>query len=168
MPPARIARRAGVNKQLIFYYFGSKVDLYRDTLRGAAAAVGDAPNAPAARVAQTGQYLLEAVQSMFDTLTRHADLRRLLLRDASEVGATTSLAATVVAKLTADLERVISEGQGLGFFRDDASPAMVARQALVLSLGYFALEPAFGSPDASHRIEWRGAMTELLKRGLAW
>ena len=44
----RIARRARVNKAMIYYHFGSKAALYRDILRDMFEAVGAAVSAAAA------------------------------------------------------------------------------------------------------------------------
>ncbi len=64
---------------------------------------------------------------------------------------------------------MISEGQGLGYFRDDADPEAVARQGVVLLLGYFALEGALTDDRSDrHRADWLDSVVDLLIRGLAW
>jgi len=74
----RIAERAGVNKQLIYYYFGSKDDLYRAALESVYAEIrelerslklGDLP--PAAAMATL-------IRFSFDYLARHPEFIGML------------------------------------------------------------------------------------------
>ena len=76
---------------------------------------------------------------------------------------------TSVGSEEADLSRirtVIAEGQGYGSYRDDVDPDRTARQAVVLGLGYFALEPILeGPPDPGRALEWKDSAIELLLQG---
>jgi hypothetical protein len=69
----------------------------------------------------------------------------------------------------ADLERnlaaVISDGQGLGYFRDDADPSLVARQGVLLCVGFLAVEGRLTDPDLD---AWSREVGETLVRRLAW
>lgn len=161
----RIARRAGVNKQLLFYYFGSKRGLYQSIVEGAA---GEATRTPdAARPSHAAARLRHAFSGLFDTLSARPDLARLLLFDTQQAGDRPSHHA--LDDLVARIRDVIAEGQGHGYFRDDVDPGRTARQALVLAVGYFALEPALGSsPDPGRVADWRDGSLDLLLRSLTW
>ena len=70
----RIARRAGVNKQLLFYYYHSKRGLFRTVL---ARAVGELEQALAALPAASGRpldRLRDALTAQFEFLSRHPEL----------------------------------------------------------------------------------------------
>ena len=49
------------------------------------------------------------------------------------------------------------------------NPDRMAQQALVLAMGYFALEPVLSASPAPGRVgEWRDGVLDLLLRALAW
>ena len=54
--------------------------------------------------------------------------------------------------------------------RDDADPQTVARQAVVLLLGYFALEGSLmqNGPAEARRAAWLNEVSSLLARSLSW
>ncbi|HEU4570657.1 MAG TPA: TetR/AcrR family transcriptional regulator [Gemmatimonadales bacterium] len=155
---AAIASRAGVNKQLLHYYFGTKQRLYAATLDGAATELAEA----LARLPLVGLTAVERLRRLlrgqFDLLAERAELTRLLLAAETD-GRWVETALAPVATL-------LSEGQATGFFRDDIDPVAHARTALLLHLGYFAL----GSVTAGWgpRGAWRDRMTELMVRGCTW
>ena len=162
----RIARRAGVNKQLLFYYFGSKKALYQKIVEGAAdeAAMPGDPSKPSHAAA----HLRRAVAALFDTLSSRPDLARLLLLD-SQSGAGVRPSKKALEDLVGRIRDVIAEGQGHGYFRDDVDPDRTARQAVVLAVGYFALDPVIAaSPDPGRISAWRDGALDLLLRALAW
>jgi AcrR family transcriptional regulator len=153
-----MARRAGVNRQLIQYYFGGKAGLYQSALGRAGRAVAE----ELGRLPLVGltavERLRRLVRGQFDFFLQHAEYTRILL--AAEGGAEwADLALRPVAEL-------LREGQATGFFRDDVDPTMHARLALLLTLGYFAVRPvtaAWGEPDA-----WRDRAADLIVRGCSW
>jgi AcrR family transcriptional regulator len=154
----RIATRAGVNKQLIHYYFRSKTGLYDATLAYAAQGVaGELTRIPLIGLTAV-ERLRRLVIGQFDYLIGHPDHTAVLLGATAE-GEWADLAIRPIADL-------LREGQATGFFRDDVEPEAHARLALLLVLGYQALRTVtrhWGPPAA-----WRDRAAELVVRGCSW
>jgi AcrR family transcriptional regulator len=154
----RISARAGVNKQLIHYYFRTKTGLYEAALAHAAEGVAS----QLTRVPLVGLTAVERLRRLvvgqFDFLHKHPDHTSILL-GASEGGAWADVAIQPITDLLRD-------GQATGFFRDDLEPETHARLALLLTLGYFAVRPVtrrWGEPGS-----WRDRAAELVVRGCSW
>ena len=158
---ARIAERAGVNKQLLFYYFKSKLGLFR----AVTASASPLPEPDGAGDGPATEQLRRSVSDVFDALSARPALVASLTAP-PDAGAGSHDAAEVIRHLERGIAEVVSTGQGLGYFRDDADPDMVARMGVVLCAGYLALEPRF--PDSAARLEWVQAAGESLVRMLAW
>ncbi len=162
----RIARLAGVNKQLIYYYFGSKRSLYEHTLSLAAEGFR---TPPAARRQLSGSPAERFRNLLVQTAERAAatpDLvRAAVLSGRQEDGSHKA----AIAALAADLAAEVSRGQGLGHFRDDVDPGMVGRQAAILVLGSVAVGAALGGDRDTHTItDWAQAAADLFARALTW
>jgi AcrR family transcriptional regulator len=154
----RIARRAGVNKQLIHYYFRNKAGLYQATLAHAASDVAEQLSHLPLVGLTAVERLRRLVRGQFDFLLAHPDHTAVLLG-----GDTGSEWADLALRPIAELLR---EGQATGFFRDDLDPAAHARLALLLTLGYFTMRPTtarWGEPAL-----WRDRSAELIVRGCSW
>jgi hypothetical protein len=64
---------------------------------------------------------------------------------------------------------VISDGQGLGYFRDDVDPDLGALQALILCAGFLGVGSALGDTrDDARHAQWAESVSDLLTKGLAW
>lgn len=154
----QIAERAGVNKQLIHYYYQSKDGLYAAVLLHAASAVaGELARLPLVGLTAV-ERLRRLVRGQFDFFLQHPGHTAVLVR-AEDAGAWADQSVKPVADL-------LREGQATGFFRDDVDPDTHARLALLLTLGYFAVHPvtrAWGDPGV-----WRDRAAELIVRGAAW
>lgn len=163
---ARIVRRAGVNKQLLFYYFHSKRGLFHAVLGQVA---GELEAALAALVAPVGKPLeriRQSLQALYDFLATHPDAVNLLIQ--TPRGDVASFAPAVKRLVV-----LMAEGQGLGEVRDDVDPHLVAAQALVLMVGYLKLEgvvaasaPPLSADEPALRTRWKDAAVELVVNGV--
>lgn len=166
----RIASDAGVNKQLIFYYFGSKAGLYDAVLQDAQrrlAAERDGVTA-AARGPDALRRLFRAV---FEVLVAERAVTRLIARGLREPEPMGAAARAAVSDLVDRFAAVISDGQGTGYFRDEVDPKLAAQQAVVLSLGYLGMSAALNGDGPSGEIDhgaWLESASQLLVRSLIW
>ncbi len=164
----RIADRAQVNKQLLFYYFSSKAGLYRDVMQRDAREVCDSSSVADAEHPATRKLRLE-LEQIYNDLIDRPHLSRLLLLDASEESLSRELAGATVASLAKRISGTITLGQGAGYFRDQCDPDVTARHAISLLLGHLALEDSWGiGPADLRRAETLDGICDLLLRSLQW
>jgi AcrR family transcriptional regulator len=150
-----IARRAGVNKQLLFYYYHSKRGLFQAVLSQAAAELEDALAALPPPPGRPLDRLRLALEALFDFLARYP----------AGAAFTPAIKRLVV---------LLAEGQGLGQVRDDVDPHLTAAQALVLMVGYLGMESAIaasarplGADEPALRERWKEAAVDLVVAGVA-
>jgi AcrR family transcriptional regulator len=164
-----IARRAGVNKQLLFYYYHSKHGLFQAVLAQAASELEIALAALASPAGRPLDRLRRALEAQFDFLARHPELVALL---AQPGGGRVDLApfAPAIKRLVV----LLAEGQGLGQVRDDVDPHLTAAQALVLMVGYLGMESVIaasarplGVDEPALRERWKEAAVDLVVAGVA-
>jgi len=159
----QIARRAGVNKQLLFYYYHSKRGLFQAVLSQAAAELENALSAPALPAGGPLERLRLTLQAQFEFLARNPQIVALLGQ-----GTRSSVAfAPAVKRLVV----LLAEGQGLGQVRDDLDPHLAAAQALILMVGYLNMEgmvAASARPldEPALRERWREAAVDLVVNGV--
>ncbi|MFQ5702798.1 MAG: TetR/AcrR family transcriptional regulator [Gemmatimonadales bacterium] len=148
---ARIAQRSRLNKQLIFYYFGSKAHLYEAVMSEAGSKLTIAGSPPPARVTAqpSSRRLREVLRSILASLDESPEVVRLLLGDAANSTPAQQLADRTIAQVTSLVCDIVSQGQGLGYFRDDLDPSVMARHTIALVLGHLALESAHGAPSTT-------------------
>ena len=164
----QIARRAGVNKQLVFYYFHSKGGLF-STVLGRAAAELEAALGRLPPVTGGGplERLRATLAAHFDVLAARPDLVALL----AQAG---RAEARPFRPMIARLVVLLAEGQGRGEVRDDLDPHLAAAQAVVLMAAFLALAPlivASAPPLAADEPallgRWRDAAVRLVADGVA-
>jgi TetR/AcrR family transcriptional regulator len=95
----RIARRARVNKAMLYYHFSSKQRLYRTLLRATFGAVATELEAIAARPGAPAERLDAAVTAMAAFVQAHAYFPAIMLREIAEGGS--HLDAATLAALAA-------------------------------------------------------------------
>ena len=162
----RIVRGAGVNKQLLFYYFHSKRGLFQVVLQQAVAelegALADLPD----RGGRPLDRLRASLLAQFDLLASRPQLVALLSKsDRAD--------AAPFAPAVRRLVVLLAEGQGTGRVRDDVDPHLVAAQALVLMIAYLNLEsliagsaPPLGADEPALRERWKRSAVELVLNGV--
>jgi AcrR family transcriptional regulator len=163
----RIARRAGVNKQLLFYYFGSKQGLYDSVIQQVASEVPSIDISHGKRPQPT-EVLRNAFTAFFESVSSRPLLARLLVLDSHRPGHVPGTGEHALSRFVAQVRTVVVEGQAHGYFRDDIDPELVARQALVLVIGYLALEEMVTATSHADHSGWVGASADLLVRALTW
>ena len=114
----RIARRARVNKAMIYYHFKSKQALYRALLREMFTVVGNRLHQIASSDRPSAAKIDEAIALFADMIQQHAAFPAVMLREVAEGGAhldaETLTALTRVPRLVA---AIVQEGVSAGVFR---------------------------------------------------
>jgi AcrR family transcriptional regulator len=161
-----IARRAGVNKQLLFYYYHSKRGLFHAVLSQVAAELEEALTDLPPAAGPPLQRLEQVLHAQCDYLWHHPELVAIL---AQAGRADLAPFAPAIKRLVV----LLAEGQGLGQVRDDLDPHLTAAQALVLLVGYLQLEdaiaasaPPLGADEPALRERWRAGSVALLVNGV--
>jgi AcrR family transcriptional regulator len=147
----QIARRAETNERMLYYYFGSKEQLFTAVLEHAFAALTEAEKtldlegiAPVEAVTQLAHFIWKYYRE-------HPELLRLInnenLHEARYIKGSTRI-RELISPVVATLERILERGQKAGLFRENVDPL---RFYVTLSgLGYyivsnrFTLESTFG------------------------
>ncbi|GBD32051.1 MAG: hypothetical protein KatS3mg081_2233 [Gemmatimonadales bacterium] len=178
---ARIAQLAGVNKQLLFHYFGSKTGLYAAAVRQALGELSSAlrleesvPSVPPSfgvrqpPSSSAPDRLRAEARRVLSVLGERRDLVRLVLLDVLRSGGPLQETGEFLGSLAFLFSRPLSEGQGLGFFRDDVDPDLASVQILVSILGFLGFEPALPAGGSDRREGWIEASVDLWVRGMGW
>lgn len=163
----RVSKRSGLNKQLIYYYFGSKQELYEHTLRLAAEAVRIEPSVRRSLSGSPADRLRALLETMFSRVAAAPEIIQALVRDEGETAGSSS-AGRLMSDLAEELGREISRGQGLGYYRDDADPALLGRQTIAILVGWGVLHGAQGRGGEPQPTGWADATADLLARFLSW
>jgi AcrR family transcriptional regulator len=158
----RIATRSGLNKQLIYYYFGSKRRLYDHVLKNAALRLR--VDAASRRAMPSGPS--ERLRTLLERSAAHMAATPDILR-AVVLEPTSHQAAAPIRELASEFAREISRGQGLGHYRDDADPDLVGRQAATMVVGWVVTAHALEQRTADH-ADWARSAASLLARALSW
>ncbi|HEX6912593.1 MAG TPA: TetR family transcriptional regulator [Longimicrobium sp.] len=175
----QIGAAAGVNPALIYYYFGSKEELYRRLLQRLLSTIATRGSERLAASPTPQDAVRALIGTQAEVLGQHPSIARLMAREMADHGAEhaqegiAQLAATAFAGLLAFIE----EGQRAGVFRADMDPRFAAISAVSL-IPYFHLfkpavgillgtdgEPTPGQMDAYARHAAEFAIAALTKGG---
>ena len=162
----QIAQRAGVNKQLLFYYYHSKRGLFQAVL---SATAGELESALAGIAQPAGgplDRLRLTLAAQFEFLARNPHVVALIAQgNRSGMAFQPAINRLVV---------LLAEGQGLGQVRDDVDPHLTAAQALILMVGYLHMEGVVATSarplavdEPSLRERWRAAAVDLVVAGVS-
>ena len=141
-----IGTTAGQNPALLYYYFGSKEELYRAVLqrvvsamvaRGGAA-LGASPTPPEA--------IRALVSAQVEFLLTHPHAPKLLVREMVDHDARRAEAMLLqtAAGLFQRLCRVIEQGQRQGHFRGSVEPRFAAVSTIAQGMYFTVARPAIG------------------------
>jgi len=110
-----IARLAGVNKALLYYYFDSKENLYQAALDVIGARMRDETLATLQRPCSAGERVLRASLNHFDRILSQADFQSLMQQEMmrlhnGEPGAMSVIVERVFAPMTRAYQVTVEEG----------------------------------------------------------
>ncbi|HEY6092534.1 MAG TPA: TetR/AcrR family transcriptional regulator [Gemmatimonadales bacterium] len=159
-----IARRATVNKQLLFYYYHSKRGLFQAVLEQSLGELEDALARVTSPAGPPIERLRATLGAQFEFLANHPQLVALLGQGKS------AAFGPAIKRLVV----LLAEGQGLGQVRDDLDPHLAAAQALILMVGYLTMETVvaasarpLGADEPALRHRWRDAAVDLVVAGVS-
>ena len=114
-----IAKAAGVNKALLYYYFQSKGSLYTAALEDAAARVVESAFASLKSGKTAGENLLRLVLNHFDRISAQREFQSLMQQEMvrfhrGESNMMSSLARSLYNPLLKQVQSVVSDGIGSG------------------------------------------------------
>lgn len=142
----QIGAAAGVNPALIYYYFGSKEELYRQLLRRLFSAIASRGTAGLEQSPSPEGAVRALLGVQSQVLMEHPSIPRLLARELADYGAAhaqegiAQLAATAFAQLC----DIIRAGQAAGVFRPGMDPRFAAISTISLIPYFHIFKPAAG------------------------
>ena len=151
----RIARRARVNKAMIYYHFRSKQELYRALLRRMFLAAGDRLREVAASDLPPAARIDAVVAALVDIVGEHAHLPAVMLREIADGGARLDRATlAALASLPAAVAGIVQDGVASGAFRP--VPPIFAYFAMVAPIVfYLASAPIRAEVSDFHLLDLR-------------
>jgi TetR/AcrR family transcriptional regulator len=144
----RIAEQSGVNKNLIYHYFGSKDDLYLEVLEGIYAGLRARQEDESLRGLAPGEAMAKLVANTFDHFTATPDLIRLMSIENIHYAANLKRSASVkplYRGLLDTMEHILKRGQAEGLFRQNVDA--VDLYLSISGLAYFFL-------SNQHTLSW--------------
>lgn len=165
----RIADAAGVNKQLIFYYFGSKPGLFREVLGASLTDLETVAAESKAGVTHATLRFRQTLAGVYRFLAGRPHVIKLLAGDGTTYTPSATLLAESLNALADGLAEIVVDGQRLGYFRDDCDAAAAARHAISMLLGHVLLERALpvASGDAPN-AQLLDSICRVLLKSLEW
>ncbi len=140
-----IGARAGLNPALLYYYFGSKEELYQAVLRRLGEGLV-ARGSAAFEAATPAEAIRSLVNAQLEFLRAHPNVPKLVVRELVDHDA--HHAQAVILQIAAGLFQrlcgVIERGQREGSFRRDVEPRFAA-VSIIAQVVYFTIaRPAVG------------------------
>jgi len=167
-----IARRAGVSKTMLFYYFQNKEQLYLEVLKRLFDAVVDPAQAARIETLSPREGLTAIVQGYFDIHVNRPAFAELTVREAMEYGGRHLHRLRYDLPFIGQLMRVLRRGMLSGEFRAvDPLKTTVSLVGMTKILFTYKeameriLEQEMLSDDAT--AEWREHIVDLLLNGVA-
>lgn len=140
----RIARGAGTNERMLYYYFGSKDGLFLAVLDHVLTSLNNAERSLDLSSVSPEEGVTRVAHFLWDYYRDHPDLVRLLndenLREGKLTREVTSL-RRIVSPLLHALTDVLDRGKQAGVFRDDVDPAKF--YTVLSGLGYYVVSNRF-------------------------
>lgn len=137
----RIAQKAGVNKQLVYHYFGSKADLYRTTLEEVYRQIREREQELHLSDLDPEEAMRRLVGFSFDYLAEHPEFIALI-NDENRMEARHLKMSDKVTEMHSPLVRLVEEtlarGVETGVFNDRFGPVNLYLSIAALSFFYFA------------------------------
>ncbi len=151
----RIARRAKVNKAMLYYHFTSKAHLYRTLLRQVFTRVAARLQAIAAADAPPAEKVDRAIAGMAAFIEEHAFFPAIMLREVAEGGAHLDRATlTALAAVPRAVGAIVREGVEAGAFRP-VDPVFAYFTMLAPIVFYLAGAPIRKEISHLHVIDMR-------------
>lgn len=146
----RIAATAGVNKQLLFHYFGSKDGLHQ----AAVASVLERFDLSVKPGRPPAECLREVIAQLLAATETHPALLSMLAASETLPDASTNaiaLAGEWRMRVSLQTEQVLKDAQRAGYFRDDVDPELVSEIVVAASLGWVAASGGEANPPTAGR-----------------
>ncbi len=141
-----IAARAGINRRMLYHYFGSKEGLYRAALRHVYEQLSSAEVALADILLPVEELLERLIRAEYAFLASHPQHVRLLTWENLRRGKSAPEAnlASFKAPILEALRIALDRGQREGRFRADADEKQLLNSCLALSFFYFSNQYTLG------------------------
>ena len=171
----RIARRARVNKAMLYYHFESKAGLYRALLRRIFTLAADRLQAIAAREVPPSEKVDRVIAEMTALIGEHGYFPAIMLREVAEGGAHLDRATlTALARVPRAVGAIVEEGVRTGAFRP-VHPVFAYFSMLAPVVFFLAGAPIRHELSDLHVIDMRASSTaefvahvqEAMRRALA-
>lgn len=171
-----VAKRAGANRRMIYYYFGSKDALYLAALEGVYAQLMDEERKIDVDKLHPVEAITEIVRLKIEHYAQHPEFISFLnmenLYQARHLRHSKRI-ADFKAPLTDILARVLKRGQNSGLFRSDIDPIDLYISICALGYLYFSNKHTLGvifsrdltAPAAVNRR--KGSITDMIMSYLA-